>query len=856
MDMWVRVRRGLVAAGLLLGGSIVGLPAGMAFAAPAETALTANSIVIQGNRRIEADTIRSYFKLAPGEHLDRDKIDAALKALYASGLFEDVQISQSGGHLVVTVVEAPVISRLAFEGNHRLKDEQLQEEIQSKARGPLSRATVQADTQRIIDVYHRNGRFDVTVVPQIVERPNNRVDLIFVINEGEKTGIKAINFVGNNAYSAWRLKDVIKTSVSNWLTFLQTTDVYDPDRIEADRDLIRRFYLKHGYADVQVVAATGEYDPARKGFIITFTIEEGPRYNFGAIDIQSNVRAVDAQSLRPILLAHPGQIYNGEAIEKTVEDLTVEVARRGYPFVNVRPRGDRNAETRTIGVVFVIDEGSRAYIERINIRGNTRTRDYVIRREFDIAEGDPYNRALLDRAERRIKNLNFFKDVKVTTEPGSAPDRVIVNIDVVEQSTGDFSIMGGYSTAEGWLAQMSISERNLLGTGRFAKATVTYGEYVRGVELNYAEPYFLGERVGAGIDLFAKETLPNSYLSYGTETIGGTLKFGIPLREDLTFQLRYSLFTQKITLPSYLDDCNNLNPDFATTFPNSAAITAVTGAAGGNPTAPPFWPGYAGAAAAGTQTNCLALGQASLPVRVELGEGSYLTSLAGYGFTYNTLDNNKNPTNGLLIVWGQDFAGLGGDVAYMRSTIDVRSYYEVVSDLVSLVHLQAGNIVGLDDGGQVRMLDDFKMGPNLVRGFAPAGLGPRDVTPGTSNDLIGGTLYWGASLEFQYPFYFLPKDTGIRGAVFVDSGASWDYRGETTSPGTGEVNGLINGSGGPYICQCGMQYEDSPVIRASAGASIIWDSPFGPIRFDFAYPFLRTWYDRTQWFAFGGGTHF
>src|SRR5580692_4897310 len=576
MDMWVWVRRGLVLAGLLLGVGFVGLPAGAAYAAPpAEAGASASNIVVQGNRRVEAETVRSYFKVGPGERLDAAKIDAALKALYASGLFDDVHITQSGGHVIVTVVESPVINRLAFEGNHRMKDEQLQEEIQSKARDSLSRPRVQADTQRIIDVYHRSGRFDVTVVPQIIERPNNRVDLIFVVNEGEKTGVKSINFVGNKSYSSWRLKEVIKTAQSNFLSFLQTTDVYDPDRMEADRDLIRRFYLKHGFADVQVVSATAEYDPAKKGFIITFTIEEGPTYHFGNVEVQSNVRAVDSQSLKSILLIRPGDVYNGEAVEKTVEDITVEVSRRGYPFANVRPRGDRNPQTRTIALSYGIDEGPRAYIERINIRGNIRTRDYVIRRELDIAEGDPYNRALVDRAERRIKNLGFFKNVKITNEPGSAPDRVVLNIDVEEQSTGDFSIMGGYSTAEGWLATVSVSERNLLGTGRFAKASATYGEFTRGVELNFVEPYFLDERIGAGIDLFAKETLANSFLSYGTQSYGGTLKFGIPIREDLSFQLRYSLFTQKITLPSFLDDCNNINPDFNTSFPTPSAIAAA-----------------------------------------------------------------------------------------------------------------------------------------------------------------------------------------------------------------------------------------------------------------------------------------
>jgi outer membrane protein insertion porin family len=856
MDMCVRVRGGLVVACLVLGG-ILALSAAFGAPARAETALTASSIVVEGNRRVEADTVRSYFKLAPGERLDSAKIDAALKALYGTGLFQDVRISQSGGKLIVTVVEAAVIDKIAFEGNHRLKDEQLLQEIQSKERGALSRAAVQADVQRIIEIYQRNGRFDVSVVPKIIDRPNNRVDLVFEINEGEKTGIKSLIFVGNNAYSAWRLKEVIKTSESTFLSFLQTTDVYDPDRIEADRDLIRRFYLKHGYADVQVVSATGVYDPSKKGFVVTFTIEEGALYHFGAVDIQSNVRAVSGNSLRPALRMGAGQIYNGEAVEKTVEDMTIELARRGYPFGQVRPRGDRNPSARTIGVLFLVDEGTRAYIERINIRGNYRTRDYVIRREFDINEGDPYNRALVDRAERRIKNLNYFKNVKITNEPGSAPDRVVINVDVEEQPTGDFSVQGGYSTANGWLAEVSITERNLLGTGRFARGSVTYGQFVRGVELSYAEPYFLDYRSSMGVDLFAKQTLASSYLSYGTESIGGTLKWGLPLREDLALQLRYSLFDQKITLPSTLDSCNNINPNFFNTFPTLAAIVADEAI---------------GSLNYGTNPSCFGVfgPQASLPIRVELAQGAYLTSILGYGLVYNSLDNNKLPTSGVYVSFGQDFAGLGGAVSYLRTTVDVRAYYEIVPDLVSMLHLQAGDMYSLkncptantcvSNSDYVRLLDDFKMGPNLVRGFQPAGIGPRDLTPGTTNDALGGTMYWGASWEMQYPLYFLPKDSGFRGAVFVDSGSLWGYRGETQSPATGEINGTVMPVVGspptPFVCQCGMQFADSPAVRASAGASIIWDSPFGPLRFDLAYPFLKQSYDRTQFFSFGGGTKF
>jgi len=866
MDMCVRVKRGLVVAGLLLGVALFGVASFAAPAARAQAGQGATSIVVEGNRRVEADTIRAYFKVPPGERIDAAKIDSALKALYASGLFQDIRISQSGGRLVVTVVEAPVIDRLAFEGNSKIKDEQLQQEIQSKARGTLSRAAVQADVTRILEVYHRNGRFDVQVVPKIIERPNNRVDLVFEIKEGEKTGVKSMIFVGNHAYSDYRLKEVIKTTTSNLLSFLQTTDVYDPDRIEADRDLIRRFYLTHGYADVQVVSATGEYDPGIKGFVITFTIEEGALYRFGTVEVQSNIRAVDSLSLRPVLRMHQGDIYNGDAVEKTVEDVTVEITKHGYPFATVRPRGDRNPQEHTIGVVFVVDEGVRAYIERINIRGNTRTRDYVIRREFDISEGDPYNRALIDRAERRIKNLNFFKNVKISNEPGSAPDRVVINVDVEEQSTGDFSVMGGYSTADGFMGQVSVSERNLMGTGRYAKASGTLGQYIRGIELGFVEPYFFDQRVSAGIDLYARDTLSSPYLSYGTATYGTNLKAGVPLREDLSFQGRYSIYWSQINLVSSLNDCNNVNPNMSTTFPTINAINASGGLVNA------AYPGYTNAVAGGAQSNCLMaapnlggsqLNVASLPVREELAAGGYLTSMVGYGLTYNTLDNNKRPTSGLLLSFGQDIAGLGGNARYIRSVVDFRTYYEVVSDLVGVVHLQGGDMFGLSKGpngesNYVRMLDDFKVGPNVVRGFQPAGIGPRDITPGTSGDALGGTYYWGASLEVQYPFYFLPKDSGFRGAVFVDSGAEWGYKGETSWPANGEVNGLITTSTGTqFLCgNCAMQFADSAAPRLSVGASLIWDSPFGPLRFDLAYPILKQAFDRTQWFQFGGGTRF
>jgi outer membrane protein insertion porin family len=829
MGLCVRVVRGLTFVCAVLGGITVFTALVSIAARDVAVAQSARSVTVEGNRRVESETIRSYFKLGANGQLDPVAIDDGLKALIATGLFQDVRVNPAGGRLVVTVVENPVINRVAFEGNKKAKDEQLSAEVQSKPRGTLSRPMVQSDVQRIIEIYHRSGRFDVRVEPKIIELPNNRVDLVFEITEGGKTGVKTINFVGNHAYAGYRLKEVIKTVESNWLSFLQTADIYDPDRIEADRDLLRRFYLKHGFADVRIVSAVGEYDPAKKGFIVTYTIDEGAQYHVGSVDVISNVRVIDPAILRSKLKIGPGDVYNAELVEKTVEGMTIEAAKRGYAFATVRPRGDRNFETKTISLVFVAEEGPRVYIERINIRGNSRTRDYVIRREFDIGEGDAYNRAMMDRAERRLNNLGYFKKVKISNEPGSAPDRVVVNVDVEEQSTGQFSVSGGYSTADGWLAEVSVGERNLLGRGQLAKTTLTYGQYTRGVDLSFVEPYFLGYRMGAGVDLFYRQSLASNYLSYGNTTVGANFRLGFALTEELSFQPRYSIYRQEISLPSYLNDCNNINPDFINTFPT---VVAASG--------PLAFPGTAGA----INQNCYTLGQASLAVRRELANGPVVTSLVGYTLAYNTLDNNKNPTNGGIVEFKQDLAGVGGDVNFIRSTFDMRNYYEVMPDVVGLLRLQGGAMTGWGDKS-LRMLDQFQMGPNLVRGFAPNGLGPRDITVGTTNDPLGGSLYWGATAEAQTPLYFLPKDVGIKIATYIDAGSLWDYKGPTDwlppVPGaTGET----------------MQVADSAAIRSSIGVGLLWDSPLGPIRFDFAYPITKQSYDRTQVFRFSGGTSF
>lgn len=845
MKFGLRLRGGLLATLIMFGAPVVA-PVGAVLVSSSALAQTVQSISVEGNRRVEVETIRSYFKPGPGGRLDQGAIDDGLKALIETGLFQDVKINRgAGGQLVVSVVENPVIGRIAFEGNKKIKDEQLTAEVQSKARGTFSRAMVQSDTLRIAEIYRRSGRYDVTVVPEIIEQPNNRVDLIFTVNEGAKTGVKSIDFVGNNAFSSYRLRDVIKTRETNLLSFLGSGDVYDPDRVEADRDLIRRFYLKNGFADVQVVAALTEYDPEKKGFNVTFKIEEGQQYRVGSVDFRTSIANFDPSTLRSFSRVNVGSLYNVESVEKSVEDMQIEASRRGYAFAVVRPGGDRNFDAHTVSVVFNIDEGPRTYIERINIRGNTRTRDYVIRREFDLSEGDAYNRALVDRAERRLKNLDYFKSVKITTEPGSSSDRVVLIVDLEEKSTGDFSVSGGYSTTDGALAEVSVSERNLLGRGLFAKASVTYGQYARGYSLSFVEPYLLDYRVALGLDVYQRQQLSNSYISYGTKTLGFSPRLGFALREDLSLQLRYSIYQQQISLPSYLANCNNI-PTSGAFNPSPAYINATTGV-------DPSLTGNLG---------CYADGEASLPVRKELANGKTLTSALGYTLTYNTLDNNKNPTDGLLVDFRQDFAGVGGDVSYLKTVADAKYYQSLVSDLVGLVHLQGGILTKVNSN-DLRMLDHFQMGPNLVRGFAPNGIGPRDINPFDTQDALGGTKYWGASLELQMPFWFLPKEVGLKGAVYADAGGLYDYQGPTTWTLTGETTTTKNSNcvastinpNTAGTCT-GLVYDDSKVIRSSVGVGLIWASPFGPLRFDYAVPLTKGKYDRTQEFRFGGGTSF
>jgi outer membrane protein insertion porin family len=740
-------------------------------------------IAVEGNRRIDAETVRSYFHAAPDGRFDDAARDAALKALLQTGLFNDVTIERKGERLVVHLTEAPVLDHVAFEGNKKIKDKDLAATIESKPRGTLQRAAVQADVGRIMEAYRRAGRNDVGVVPQIIDRGNDRVDLVFEVTEGRKTTVRQIDFVGNKVFGKRQLAAVIKTSATNMLSFLTGGDEYDADRIAADREQLRSYYRSKGYADASVTSASVEYDPATQGFTLTFSIDEGSLYHFGDINIVCNVPGLDGEKLRPLLVTRTGTVFNGTALDKTSEILATELAKLGYPFAQALPRTTRDAVAQRIDVAFTINQGPRTYVERIDVHGNMRTRDYVIRREFDIAEGDAYNKTLIDRAERRLKNLNYFKTVKISAKPGSVPDRVVLDVELDEQSTGDFAVSGGYSTTDGFLAEVKVGERNFLGTGQALSASVTYGQYARGIDLSASEPYFLGTRVSAGIELYGKQTISSPYQSYGSDIYGATLQFGTPLTEQIGVQYRYSLYNQSITL-------------------NPASLAAAP----------------------------------SLPIQQAALAGPAWVSAVGDTVTYSTLDNTKSPTSGINSQLKQDLAGLGGDVKFLRTTEDLRYYHPINDDVVSLVRAQGGYVTGWG-GQQVPLLNSFFGGPTMVRGFAPNGIGPRDLTPGTTMDNVGGSMYWATTAELQSNIPGVPQEYGLKATAFVDAGSVFNYAGPTTFPGSSRS----------------LQLGNANVVRSSVGAGLTWASPFGPLTVDYAVPLTKAAYDVVQPLRFGAG---
>ncbi|HYC15370.1 MAG TPA: outer membrane protein assembly factor BamA, partial [Stellaceae bacterium] len=646
-----------------------------------------SEIRVEGTERIEPETIRSYLLIQPGDPFDADRIDRSLKALFATGLFADVSIKREGDALVVHVVENPIINRIAFEGNKKLNDQQLLTEVQLKPRTVFTRTKVQSDVKRILDLYRRNGRFAASVDPKVIQLPQNRVDLVFEIDEGASTGIKRISFIGAHEFSPSRLKEVIQTRESRWYRFFSSDDIYDPDRITYDRELLRKFYLSEGYADFRVVSAVAELAPSRDGFYLTYTIEEGERYKFGTIDLVNQLKDVNPDELKAVLTMRPGDRYNADQVEATITALTDALGNRGYAFVDVQPRVTRHQDTHTIDITFDVKEGPRVYVERINIAGNVRTLDKVIRREFRLVEGDAFNAARLRRSQQRIRNLGFFKKVDVTTDPGSTPDKTVINVNVEEQSTGEFSIGVGFSTTDGPLADVSIRERNLLGRGQDLRLGFTIAQRVTQLDFSYTQPYFLDRNMTAGIDLFALKRNEQQQSQFDQNSVGGALRAGYQISETLRQTLKYTLRNDDIT--------------------NVAT---------------------------------------SASIYIKESEGTRTTSAVGQVLIYDRRDNRQDPTAGYFAQLSTDLAGLGGSVRYFRTVINTGYYYSIAPQWVVSVTGEGGYIVGINQAVEIE--DRFFIGGDNLRGFATGGIGPRDAD---TRDALGANLYYVGSISLGFP---------------------------------------------------------------------------------------------------------
>lgn len=729
-------------------------------------------IRIEGNQRVEAGTILSYMVIKPGDAYDPGRVDRSLKALYGTGLFADVTIHTEGDILVVHVVENPIINRLAFEGNSRLSDETLQNEIQSRPRVVYSRAKVERDVTRILELYRRSGRFAATVQPKVIELPENRVDLVFEINEGDVTLIERVNFVGNHAFSDDTLKNVIMTKETRWYRFFSTDDTYDPDRLSFDRELLRRYYLKNGYADFRVVSAVAELAPNRDRFFITFTVDEGKRYKFGKVSVESRLRDLKVDDLRKLVTTKEGDWYNAEEVEGVVDKMTDFAGRYGYAFVDIQPDVKRNAEASTIDLNYIVNEGRRVYVERIDVTGNTRTLDKVIRREMRLIEGDAFNTARLRLSQQKIRNLGFFEKVDVDNVPGSAPDRTVVKVNLDEKSTGELQIGAGYSTTEGVLGNFSVRERNFLGRGQDMNLTLLLSQRTQQIDLGFTEPYFLDKNISAGFDIFDINR-NNRYLSqsqYNQDTLGFTLRSGYQVTESLRHTVHYTLRRTNIT--------------------NIASTTSIF-------------------------------------IRNQAGKTT--TSEVGQTFLYDKRDDRFAPTNGYYLEVGNDYAGLGGDIDYMRVTGEAGYFYPFAAEWIGSVVGRGGWITGVN-GQKVRIQDRFFLGQESLRGFALAGIGPRDAA---TRDALGGNKYYDVSFELGFPIG-LPKAFGITGHTFLDAGT---------------VTGIDDTASGGIIL-------DKPSIRAAVGFGLSWRSPFGPVRVDLGYPVQKEPFDKTSIFRFNFGTKF
>ncbi|MEJ0062993.1 MAG: outer membrane protein assembly factor BamA [Alphaproteobacteria bacterium] len=742
-------------------------------APPAPEAPVVEAIKVEGAQRLESETVVSYLALQKGQQATAAKINESVKALFATGLFQDVVLGMNGTALIVRVRENPVVNKVVFEGNAELKTEDLEKEVQLKPRLVYTLPRVQRDVQRLLDLYRRSGRFAATVEPKLVQREQNRVDVIFEIVEGDKTGIQSIGFVGNNHFSAGELRGIINTRESAWWRFFSSSDFYDPDRLNYDRELLRKFYLNQGYVDFRVLSANAELTPNKKDFFITYTVDEGERYRLGEIKVVSELKGLDGAQYADKVTTISGDWYSAAEIERSIDQLTTAVDRLQYAFVEVVPDIERIREKQIINIVYRVREGPRMFVSRIDIEGNMRTMDKVIRRELAFAEGDAFNKAKLERSEQRIKDTGFFEEVKITPEEGAQPDQTAVKVAVKEKATGEISFGAGYSTTDGPLGDFSIREKNFMGKGQDVRFGATLSGRTKQFDVSFTEPYFLDRDLAAGVDLFRVTRDNQDASSYDETNTGFSLRLGYPLSEQLRQRLNYTYQNTNISTV----------PDTASRF-----------------------------------------------IREQQGVAN--TSMVGQELSYDTRDSRLNPSTGYILHLYTDLAGLGGNVRYGRARVKATEYFKLAESWIFSIEGEGGYMNGL--GEKVRISDRFFLGGDTLRGFEFSGVGPRDMTPGSNEDALGGEHFGRGTVELTMPSG-LPDEVGIKFHIFSDAGTIGKV---AVSPAPGED----------------LRTDQS--IRASIGLGATWQSPFGPVRLDFAHPVMKQSYDKLEKFRFNFGTRF
>ncbi|MDB5700392.1 MAG: bamA [Sphingomonadales bacterium] len=864
--------------------------------APVTDGGTIKSIAVSGSQRIEPETVRSYVKLRTGGVYTRESLDQALQDLFATELFADVQIRDEEGALTIIVKENPVINRIVFEGNKRIKEDKLSKELKLAPRQIFTRSKVRADIARIIELYRRQGRFAASVEPKMVLLDQNRVDVVYEVTEGPKSKVRQINIIGNTKFSDGELRSEMVTKRSTLSRIMSSNTTYDPDKLAYDQGKLRQFYLTTGYADFRVVSAVSELTPDKRDFIVTYVVEEGERYKFGDIEVESDIRDFKAATVKSLLPMHKGDWYNAKQVEDTVDNVTKTAGLLGYAFAQIDPQFDRQKDTRTMNITFRVAEAPRVYVERIDVNGNTLTQDKVVRREFRLAEGDAFNSFSVKRSEDRIKSLGYFQDkLEIAQTQGSAPDRVILQANVEEKSTGELQLSAGYSSLEKFIINASIKQRNFRGKGQELRASVSYSTYSKSVELGFTEPYLFDKNIALGGDIFRRDYNSFNYTNNGDRnttysqlTTGFQLRTGVPLTEFVSVAGRFGVSYDQVSL------------DKNTYYINGQCSPLIAG-----------------------RYLCDAL-------------GNRLTSSVGYSIVYDNLNNGIHPTKGQRAVFSQDFAGLGGDVHYLRTRIEAAKYWDLGSKFIASARFEGGYIKSFDSSSDpsvdpVRLTDRFFLGEPQIRGFDIRGVGPRVIrTPYVADatgkyvlstdkstqtdDALGGRAYYLGRLELEIPLGAGAKELGLRPSIFMDAGAVFGVR---TPKLTTAANTFDKDSSGNYIAKpiavldqngkptylvpatgtdanganAGLQTScvggyaavgstscvgtsvntaysniiapfDETFVgntmrpRLSIGVGVNWNSPFGPFRIDIAKALLKSPGDQTKLFTFNVGTQF